>query len=273
MDVDSAKKPVKRIPEKEKNQHIQVVVRARPMNFTEKKCGAVNLVSVVPDRREIIVKEKINATSTRTFTFDKVFGPSSKQTDVYDEVVVPILEEVLMGYSCTIFAYGQTGTGKTFTMEGEKSCERNFSWKDDPSSGIIPRTLHNLFETLGEQDYYIEIISKFQQADFTIRVSFVELYNEELFDLLTGPDDAQRLPLFDDPIRKGSVVIRGLEEVIVRSKEEVYEIMERGARKRQTAATLLNAQSRLEFSEFLMMVEWGPLNHLTWNYPIADCNK
>lgn len=228
--------------EKEKNQHIQVVVRLRPMNQSEKRQGGVNLVSAVHDKREVIVKEKVS-TATRTFTFDKVFGPNSKQYDVYKEVVMPIMDEVLMGYNCTIFAYGQTGTGKTFTMEGERSNEPGLSWENDPLAGIIPRTLHQLFERLSEQ-----------QADFTVRASFVELYNEELFDLMTGVEDTKRLRLFDDPVRKGSVVIHGLEEVIIRTKEEVYDIIERGARKRQTAATLLNAQSSRSHSVFSVTV-------------------
>ena len=68
--------------------------------------------------------------------------------DFNREVVEPVIMEVLQGYSCTIFAYGQTGTGKTYTMEGEKSEGSNFSWENDPKSGIIPRTMNHLFDEL-----------------------------------------------------------------------------------------------------------------------------
>ena len=82
-----------------------------------------------------------------------VFGPNSSQVAVYKEVVVPIVKEVLGGYSCTIFAYGQTGTGKTYSMEGEKSFGNEFSWENDPHSGIIPRTMNHIFDELNSGDF------------------------------------------------------------------------------------------------------------------------
>ena len=68
--------------------------------------------------------------------------------EIFREVVEPVINEVLDGYSCTIFAYGQTGTGKTFTMEGERSAGDQYTWENDPKSGIIPRTMNHLFEKL-----------------------------------------------------------------------------------------------------------------------------
>lgn len=79
-----------------------------------------------------------------------------------------------MGYNCTVFAYGQTGTGKTHTMEGDRSEEHYESYIDDPGAGIIPRALHQLFEKLEASG-----------NEFSVRVSFLEIYNEELFDLLS----------------------------------------------------------------------------------------
>jgi len=101
--------------------------------------------------------------------------------EVYRHVVEPLLEEVLQGYSCTVFAYGQTGTGKTFTMEGERSND-NSSWGSDPNAGIIPRTLSELFDRLRLMD-----------AHYAVRISFLELYNEELIDLLSAPEDTTKL--------------------------------------------------------------------------------
>jgi kinesin family protein 11 len=93
-------------------------------------------------------------------SFFPVFGPNSTQVGVYKEVVVPIVKEVLGGYSCTIFAYGQTGTGKTYTMEGEKSSGSEFSWENDPHSGIIPRTMNHIFDELnsgGFSEYAVHV--------------------------------------------------------------------------------------------------------------------
>lgn len=192
--------------------------------------------------REIIVRERPLDKFTKTFTFDRVFGPESKQIDVYKAVAKNSVEEVLSGFNCTIFAYGQTGTGKTFTMEGEHTSEL-MSWDEDPLLGIIPRCVNHLFDEL-----------RIQKVEFTMRVSFLELYNEELFDLLSAHDDMSKLRLYEDSSRKGSCIIQGLEEVLVRSKSDVYSVLEKGSAKRQTAATLMNAHSSRSHTVFTVTV-------------------
>ncbi|XP_023709668.1 kinesin-like protein Klp61F isoform X3 [Cryptotermes secundus] len=213
-----------------------------PLNSLEKSMKSLNIVDC-PNNREVVVKERPVDKITRTFGFDRVFGPNSRQIDVYMSVVHPIINEVLAGYNCTVFAYGQTGTGKTFTMEGEKSNDVSVSWDNDPLSGIIPRTLSNLFDEL-----------RIQQVEFTVRVSFLEIYNEELLDLLSPSDDSSKIRLFEDATKKGSVIIHGLEEVTVHNKNEVYAILEKGSFKRQTAGTLMNAQSSRSHTVFSITV-------------------
>lgn len=226
------------------NQHIQVFVRCRPPNAMEKRNGFVRAVEVVPEKKEILVNDRVipERTLRKSFTFDKVFGPDAKQIDVYRAVMEPTMAEVMMGYNCTVFAYGQTGTGKTFTMEGDRS-NVNLGWADDPLAGIIPRTLQQLFEELQSQD-----------LEFTIKVSFLELYNEELFDLLSAHEDTSRMKIYEDSSRKGSVIIQGLEEITVHNREEVFFILQKGAAKRQTAATLLNATSSRSHTVFSVTV-------------------
>jgi len=198
-----------------------------------------------PNSREVTVKEKQMSSITKTFQFDKVFGIQSKQLDVYRAVVEPLIGQVMQGYNCTVFAYGQTGTGKTFTMEGgDGRDDPGMTWENDPTSGIIPRALAQLFDELRVQ----------QEAEFSVRVSFLELYNEEIFDLLSAADDITRLRLYEDSTRKGSVIIQGLEEVQVHSKREVYQILEKGSAKRQTAATLMNAHSSRSHTVFTVTV-------------------
>lgn len=80
--------------------------------------------------REVIVKQTMESKSTKKFTFDRAFGPESKQSEVYHSVVAPLIEEVLAGYNCTVFAYGQTGTGKTHTMVGDEIPTMVSSWED-----------------------------------------------------------------------------------------------------------------------------------------------
>lgn len=123
--------------------------------------------------------------------------------------------------------------------------ENNFteftSWREDKESGIIPRTLSYLFDEL-----------RVQQIEYTVRVSYLELYNEEIFDLLSPPEDTTKLKLYDDVQRKGSVIVQGQTEISVSSKSEVYKILEAGAEKRRTATTLMNAQSRYLHYFFLL---------------------
>ncbi|KAM9549829.1 kinesin-like protein KIF11 isoform 3-T3 [Guaruba guarouba] len=230
----------------EKGKNIQVVVRCRPFNASERKASSYPVVDCDQARKEVSVRTGgvTDKTSRKTYTFDMVFGAQAKQIDVYRSVVCPILDEVIMGYNCTVFAYGQTGTGKTFTMEGERSPNEEYTWEEDPLAGIIPRTLHQIFEKLTENG-----------SEFSVKVSLLEIYNEELFDLLNPtPDVGDRLQMFDDPRNKRGVIIKGLEEITVHNKNEVYQILERGAAKRTTAATYMNAYSSRSHSVFSITI-------------------
>lgn len=157
---------------------------------------------------------------------------------VYQEVVSPMLEEVLMGYNCTLFAYGQTGTGKTYTMEG--SLEGTVF--ENPHAGIIPRALNQLFNLLESA------------SDYSVRVSMLELYNEELNDLLGVDGLNNKLRLFEDAKGRGSVVIQGLEEVLVKNVKDVLNVLRRGAERRQTAGTLMNDKSSRSHCVFSITV-------------------
>ncbi|KAF7233762.1 hypothetical protein EG68_11054 [Paragonimus skrjabini miyazakii] len=231
------------MPSDQVQQNIRVAVRCRPLNKYELEKSALNCVTCTRDK--ITVKER---NTTKVFTFDQVFNPYSKQIDVYNSMVAPVVEEILMGYNCTIFAYGQTGSGKTFTMTGERSDKLRYAWEDDPMVGIIPRALSHLFENLEHTG-----------ADFSVRVSFLEVYNEELFDLL-AVTETNRLAIYDDVNRKGSVIVKGLREVVVLDKDNVHSVIERGLAKRQTASTLLNAQSSRSHSIFTVTVHIKEIN-------------
>ncbi|KAJ3060752.1 kinesin motor protein cin8, partial [Podochytrium sp. JEL0797] len=132
-----------------KETNINVVVRVRPRNQKEiRENSPIALTTNGVRGKELHVKANPSDLQSKTYSFDKVFGPDADQAMVYDEVVAPILDEVLMGYNCTIFAYGQTGTGKTYTMEGDLEANQG------KHAGIIPRTLYRLFEKLNEDSEY-----------------------------------------------------------------------------------------------------------------------
>ncbi|KAH7685570.1 Plus-end-directed kinesin ATPase protein [Dioscorea alata] len=238
--------------EKDKAVNVQVLLRCRPFSDDELRNNAPQVVTCNDFQREVAVSQSIAGKQIdRVFTFDKVFGPSAKQKDLYDQAVVPIVNEVLEGFNCTIFAYGQTGTGKTYTMEGE--CRRAKSGPKGqlpPDAGVIPRAVKQIFDTLESQN-----------AEYSVKVTFLELYNEEITDLL-APEELSKialeekqkkpLPLMEDG--KGGVLVRGLEEEIVTSADEIFSLLERGSAKRRTAETLLNKQSSRSHSLFSITI-------------------
>jgi kinesin family protein 11 len=164
------------------------------------------------------------AGTRRTYTFDRVFGPGATQEAIYKDVAAPMLEELLNGYNCTIFAYGQTGTGKTYTMQGE------LDDLDSRNAGIIPRILHNLFKRLADMPGSI------------VNLSYAELYNEKLRDLLSPSDDGTRLRIYEDPSTR-ETTIDGLKIVSIESTQEGLELLRQGSEKRQVAATKCNMNS------------------------------
>ncbi|KAK9756698.1 hypothetical protein RND81_01G115500 [Saponaria officinalis] len=233
--------------DREKGVNVQVIVRCRPLNDDEKRLQTPVVITCNEIRREISAAQFIaNKQIDRTFTFDKVFGPASKQKEVFDHAVSPLVYEMLEGYNCTIFAYGQTGTGKTYTMEGGTR-KKNGEFPTD--AGVIPRSVRRIFDIL-----------EAQQAEYSMKVSFLELYNEELTDLLAPEesskfiDDKSKKPLALMEDGKAGVFVRGLEEEIVTTADEIYKILDKGSAKRRTAETLLNKQSSRSHSIFTITI-------------------
>ncbi|VDK73009.1 unnamed protein product [Onchocerca ochengi] len=225
-------------------KNVRVAVRIRPMNDNETAEKARCAITANARKRTIAVIDR--GISKEFGPFDKVYGTYAKQLDIYFDLVEPLVKNVLAGYNCTLFAYGQTSTGKTFTMEGEQnSSVYEHAWNEDSSVGIVPRALQHIFTELENQD----------AEEFSVRVSYVELYNEELYDLLGSAELGHaRLRLFEDSVRKGSVIISGLEEVPVSDRLEVRELLKRGAEKRRTAMTQMNLNSSRSHTVFTITV-------------------
>ncbi|KAL1345380.1 hypothetical protein HN51_019129 [Arachis hypogaea] len=252
--------------DKDKGVNVQVLLRCRPLNEDEMRVNTPVVISCNEGRREVSAVQNIaNKQIDKTFAFDKVFGPASQQKELYDQAVSPIVYEVLEGYNCTIFAYGQTGTGKTYTMEGGAR-KKNGEFPSD--AGVIPRAVKQIFDILEAQN-----------AEYNMKVTFLELYNEEITDLLAPEetvkfvDDKSKKPIALMEDGKGGVFVRGLEEEIVCTANEIYKILEKGSAKRRTAETLLNKQSSRSHSIFSItihikectpegeeMIKWGKLN-------------
>ncbi|XP_008783640.2 kinesin-like protein KIN-5A isoform X2 [Phoenix dactylifera] len=233
--------------DRDKGVNIQVLVRCRPLSEDEMRVSTPAVITCNEIRREVSATQNIaNKQIDRTFVFDKVFGPDSRQKDLFDHAVVPIVNEVVEGYNCTIFAYGQTGTGKTYTMEGGGRKGKNGELTSD--AGVIPRAVRQIFDVL-----------EAQSAEYSMKVTFLELYNEEITDLLTPEeskfsDDKSKKPIALMEDGKGGVFVRGLEEEMVSSAGEIYKILDKGSARRRTAETLLNKQSSRSHSVFSITI-------------------
>ncbi|MQM17248.1 hypothetical protein Taro_050219 [Colocasia esculenta] len=233
--------------DKDKGVNIQVLLRCRPLSDDERRSNTPVVISCNEHRKEVSAIQSIaNKQIDRTFVFDRVFGLSSEQKDLFNLAISPIVNEVLEGYNCTIFAYGQTGTGKTYTMEGGGKKTKNGEFPSD--AGVIPRAVRQIFDILETQN-----------AEYSMKVTFLELYNEELTDLLAPDeskflDDKTKKPIALMEDGKGGVFVRGLEEEIVTSAGEIYKILEKGSSKRRTAETLLSKQSSRSHSIFSITI-------------------
>lgn len=151
---------------------VQVMVRCRPLNSKERDDNRAAIVAMECDKGQIMLKNQraVAAEEVKQFTFDAVFDVSSTQEQVFATVAQPIIDSTMNGYNGTIFAYGQTGTGKTHTMEGQTSSEER---------GIIPRSF----------DYIFSSIKDSGEATYLVRASFLEIYNETIRDLLAPGAD------------------------------------------------------------------------------------
>lgn len=159
---------------------------------------------------------------------------SCKQSDIFDFSIKPTVDDILNGYNGTVFAYGQTGAGKSYTMMGTNI-------DDDNGKGVIPRIVEQIFQN---------ILSSAANIEYTVRVSYMEIYMERIRDLLAPQND--NLPVHEEKNR--GVYVKGLLEIYVSSVQEVFEVMRRGGNARAVAATNMNQESSRSHSIFVITI-------------------
>ncbi len=183
----------------------------------------------------------------QSFTFDHVFGMDLSQTDLYTQTASPMLKSFLEGYNVTIIAYGQTGSGKTYTMGTSDAPDGS------DCQGLIPRFLNDLFENLkGGADG--------EQVETKIQVSFIEIYGEDIYDLLNRSkssslslSDKLSLPIREDD--SGRVFVQGVNEMLVESAAAALDYLSTGTRNRVTASTAMNAGSSRSHAVFTVSLQ------------------
>ena len=238
------------------DDNLKVYIRIRPPLMREKDSSLPfrSIASVSEDKSTISLIEYLglefdeaskqrelidypNHFLPHPFTFDHIFDMDSTQEEVYQIAAVPAVESLVGGYNSTIFAYGQTGTGKTYTMEG-------FIYDYlSPKKGLIPRAIENIFR-------YIENNSN-SDTTFIIRVTYLQIYNESIDDLLKP--EKKHLSIRES--NKKGLYVEGLSEWAVRSPNDIYALLERGAQCRTKASTNMNDVSSRSHAVFTIILE------------------
>ncbi|XP_063992745.1 osmotic avoidance abnormal protein 3-like isoform X2 [Diachasmimorpha longicaudata] len=196
------------------SESVKVAVRCRPMNQRERSSGCQNIVSVDPIAKTCTLDGSPGA--GKSYQFDAAFGPDSTTEKLYEDVGSVVVEAVLEGYNGTVFAYGQTGCGKSHTMHG-----------------FVEKTLEHIFEATSTSS---------SDTRYLALLSYLEIYNERLRDLLQDNCVEGALQLKEDPNR-GTYVAGGLREVTVKDAAECARLVEQGDKRRALAATKMNATS------------------------------
>ncbi|XP_054018723.1 centromere-associated protein E [Dryobates pubescens] len=206
---------------------VTVCVRVRPLIAREK---------ALEDKLSLHWKSENNTISevngTKVFSYDRVFHSSDSTQQLYEGVAVPIIQSAVQGYNGTIFAYGQTASGKTYTMMG-----------NEDSTGIIPKAIQHIFK----------VICEIPDREFLLRVSYMEIYNETITDLLCDTRKKKPLGIREDVNR--NIFVEDLIEEVVVAPEEVMEWIRKGERNRHYGETKMNEHSSRSHTIFRMIIE------------------
>ncbi|KAL1020799.1 hypothetical protein UPYG_G00004810 [Umbra pygmaea] len=222
-------------------ESVKVVVRCRPMNEKERAANFERVVHVDVKLGQVAVRNPRVAGGQehpKVFTFDSVYDSNSKQVDLYDETFRPLVDSVLLGFNGTIFAYGQTGTGKTYTMEGVRN--------DPERRGVIPNSFEHIFTH----------ISRSQNQQYLVRASYLEIYQEEIRDLLSK-DQSRRLELKERP--DTGVYVKDLSSFVTKGVREIEHVMNVGNQNRSVGATNMNEHSSRSHAIFVITIECSEL--------------
>ncbi|DAZ99258.1 TPA: hypothetical protein N0F65_008125, partial [Lagenidium giganteum] len=225
------------------SESIQVFVRIRPLveRETSDERTALTHSIRVPDAQTIEVRTSDASLSCK---YDAVFDPSCTQEQVYERVR-ECTQSFLKGFNSTLFAYGQTGSGKSFTMFGaETDLSRYRPGLHKSQAGIIPRAIKEIFAG---------IVQKEHEAQAMVYCSFVQIYNEHIYDLLRDGNMDKPLDIHED--RRNGIYVEGLSEYAVRSVADCLALLQCGEQHRAVRSTHMNQVSSRSHSVFQLLLE------------------
>uniref|UniRef100_A0A914GV80 Kinesin-like protein n=1 Tax=Globodera rostochiensis TaxID=31243 RepID=A0A914GV80_GLORO len=230
-------------------ENVRVAIRIRPQSANEHGENVPLCQTVSPGKPQLTISRN------KTFTYDYVFDQQTSQEAVYDQCVHKLVEGSFDGYNATVFAYGQTGSGKTYTM-GTTSFET--AGQQTNAAGIIPRAVQQFFNDINERRKTARKAGK-SIPSFEISVQFIELYNEELIDLLSSKrHSSARITIHEHPARH-EIMLHGVSSRNVTSPEGILSALKEGARGRTTAATNKNQQSSRSHAIFTLNINQSRL--------------
>ncbi|KAG5481541.1 hypothetical protein LSCM1_05560 [Leishmania martiniquensis] len=216
-------------------ENIKVLVRCRPLSEKEKAAGHKSCVDLDMVQNTVAVKSIIGEPDR--WTFDAVISNSFSQQDIFTQFIMPLTESVLSGFNATVFAYGQSGSGKTHTMTGVMG--------DDALEGVIPRCVKYIFNSAKKKKQEVP------GTTVSMYVSFMELYNGKVRDLLAK----QQVPLDIRENKDHTFFVQGAVVAQVKFPEDVIRHLEEGTDRRRVGSTELNADSSRSHSVFSLILE------------------
>ncbi|KAI9315739.1 hypothetical protein BX666DRAFT_2106249 [Dichotomocladium elegans] len=227
---------------------VRVALRVRPLTQKEQLSNCTECLSYIPNEPQILIG------TDKSFTYDYVFDTKTDQNNVYETAAAPLVQKLMDGFNATILAYGQTGSGKTYSMG--TGLENSGS---SQHAGIVPRCISELFEKLDAR------AEREPGYSFEIYVSFLELYNEELVDLLNPTSTTQKRKSTNGTITgttevtiredtAGNIYWSGVKEERCFSPEELLGLLAKGSLCRTTASTDMNAVSSRSHAIFSVIL-------------------
>ncbi|XP_074910217.1 chromosome-associated kinesin KIF4A isoform X3 [Buteo buteo] len=213
---------------------VRVALRCRPLVPKETSEGCQMCLSFVAGEPQVVVG------NDKSFTYDYVFDPSVEQEEVFNTAVAPLIRGIFKGYNATVLAYGQTGSGKTYSMGGTYTANQ----EHEPSVGVIPRVIKLLFKEKEQR----------QDWEFVLKVSYLEIYNEDILDLLCpSRERSSPISIREDP--KEGIKIVGLTERNVTCAQDTVSCLEQGNNSRTVASTAMNSQSSRSHAIFTICID------------------
>ncbi|XP_063701606.1 osmotic avoidance abnormal protein 3 [Culicoides brevitarsis] len=229
-------------------ENVKVIVRCRPMNRKEMDMKCKSVVHVKDCSVTLENASDLSAPS-KMFTFDSAYDMNSNTEAIYNDICYSLVESVLEGYNGTIFAYGQTGCGKSHTMTGPSEIFEKSTPELNAQRGIISRSFEHIFEA----------IAVATDVRYLALVSYLEIYNENIRDLLNPSADTNNLQLKELPGE--GVTVHNLSMHTVQNVRECEQLLIQGNKNRMVGATLMNAGSSRSHSIFTISVEQVSINN------------